>query len=152
LPASKSSQQRRISGLRWRLRRPHFIQRQPAGGDNAVIQLAIRLEAQQLAAEGKAQVGRIFLGRMLPVIDADQMRRPEVIGRFFQRFAHHGIDQRLVFFQMAGRLVEGQPDLGFLLDQQELAVAQTTAATVTWGFQTMTRLKRQKRYFTSEFG
>ena len=43
-----------------RLRRPHFIQRQPAGGDNAVIQFAIRLEAQQLAAEGETQVGRIF--------------------------------------------------------------------------------------------
>ena len=84
---------------------------------------------------------------MFPVIDADHMRRPEAIGRFFQRFAHHGIDQRLVFFQMAGRLVEGQADLGFLLDQQELAVATNNGGNGNVGFPDHDKTQAAKALF-----
>jgi len=76
------------------------------------------------------------------------MRRLEVVGGFFQRFAHHGVDQGLSCFEMAGRLVEGQASLGFLLDQQEFSIALDDGSDGDIGFPDHAWLKRQKRYFT----
>ena len=105
-----------------RLRGLDLIQCQPAGADDAFVEFALGLPAAQLTGKGKTQIGHV-LGRVLPVIDADQMRRLEVVSRLFERLAHHGIDQRLAFFKMPGRLIEGQTGFGFFLNQQELAVA-----------------------------
>ena len=50
-------------------------------------------------------------------------------------------------FQMAGRLVEGQPDLGFLLDQQELAVATNNGGNGNVGFPDHDKTQAAKALF-----
>jgi hypothetical protein len=44
-------------------------------------------------------------------------------GRLFERLARAAADQRLALVEVAGRLVEADAVVGFLLDQQEAAVA-----------------------------
>ena len=61
--------------------------------------------------------------RCNPLVQANEVLRPGVDTRLFPQLARGGLQQRFIGLEMAGRLVEGQPDLGFLLDQQELAVA-----------------------------
>jgi hypothetical protein len=82
-----SSIQRRISGLRCRACVAHFIKRQPAGRDNALIQLALRLKTPQLAGKGKTQVGDILASDASSYNTDHRMRRLEMVGRFFQRLA-----------------------------------------------------------------
>jgi len=50
------------------LRRLDFIERQPAGSDDAFVELALGFPATQFAGEGEAQVGDILRG-MLPVVN-----------------------------------------------------------------------------------
>jgi hypothetical protein len=78
--------------------------------------------ARPVRRKGEAQVGDVALGPR-PLIDADQRRRPEAPGGLLQRLARAGGDQRLALVEVPGRLVEAQAVVGFLLDQQEAAVA-----------------------------
>jgi hypothetical protein len=48
---------------------------------------------------------------------------------------------------MARRLIEGQPDLGFLLDQQELAVALNDGGNSDMGFPDHTQAQSAKALF-----
>src|SRR5574340_909869 len=59
----------------------------------------------------------------MPAINAEQVPRAEVISGLFQHFARHGGQQRLISFQMSGRLVEAQSLRGFLLHQQKFTIA-----------------------------
>ena len=71
----------------------------------AVIQLAVRVVRAQFAGESETQVSDAIPG-MLPVVDAYQRFRFEIVGGFFQGFTDRCIYNGLVLFQMACRLVK----------------------------------------------
>jgi hypothetical protein len=116
-----------------RLRRFHLIKRQPAGRDNPLVQFTLGLKTPQLAAKGKAQVSDI-LARMFPVINANQVRRLEMVSRLFQRLANDRLNQGLTRLKVTGRLIESQPGFGFFLDQQKFAVAHDDCGNGDIGF------------------
>ena len=116
-----------------RLRRFHLIKRQPAGRDNPLVQFTLCLKTPQLAAKGKTQVSDI-LARMFPVINANQMRRLEMVSRFFQCLANDRIDQGLARLKMTGRLIESQARLSLFLDQQKFAVTHDDCGNSDIGF------------------
>ena len=60
---------------------------------------------------------------LLPQINADQRLGSKRPGGFFQRLAHHRIDELLAAFDMTGRLVEHHAIGHPLFHEQELAVA-----------------------------
>src|SRR5271156_2248386 len=56
-------------------------------------------------------------------IDAHQRLGRERMRRFFERFAHDRLGERFTRLQMAGGLVETQPVVGVLLDEEKTSLA-----------------------------
>ena len=115
--------QRITSGERWRAdSRRASSGREPDGAHDAAVQRAPGIVTAHLAGERKPQVGDA-LGGGAVLIHADESGRRERVCAFFQRLARHCVDQRFPGLEMAGGLVEKAAAGGFLLDQQETAVA-----------------------------
>src|SRR5690554_3955921 len=87
-----------------RLAGTDFIQRQPVGGNDALIQRLLRLESQRRSGKAGALVGHAIAAlEQIHAGDAGYLNGP---GRFFQGFPLGGFDKTFVGFQMASGLIE----------------------------------------------
>ena len=99
---------------------------EPHRAHDAEIKRAISLVLAQIPAKRKAQVGHAGSGcriGLAPAIDPDQFARLKMPRRFLQHFAPASLHQRLVKFQMPGRLVEQDASVILFLDQEKLTAA-----------------------------
>ena len=95
-----------------------FIQRQPVGRDNTLVERPTGFNLIQTASEGKTQISHVA-GRYRPLVNPHQRLRRHMAAGFFQRFTGTGSDQRFALVQMAGGLIEAQPGRRFFLDNQK---------------------------------
>src|SRR5699024_5363726 len=95
--------------------------REPQCTVNVRVERFIRIVAQQLTSEAKANesLGRVLLS---PAIDADQSLRLKVPSGFFAYFSYYRLKQRFGVFQMPCGLVEGGAAVDSFLDHEKPAV------------------------------
>ncbi len=103
-----------------------FVRRQPHRAHDAGVQRSLGVVRADIAGKGKAQIGQIVVragfGEAVQV-DADQRRRREVVGGFFQHLLHAGSLRRLSWLEVPCLVVELEAVTGVLFDQQEVAGA-----------------------------
>ena len=99
---------------------------EPHRAHDADIKRAISLVLAQISAKRKPQVGNAGSGcriRLAPAIDPDQFAWLKTPRRFLQHLAPAPLHQRLVQFQMPGRLVEQDAPVILFLYQKKLSAA-----------------------------
>src|SRR5688572_1226697 len=95
--------------------------REPLQRDDFLVERS-RFLADDAATEAKAQEGDVLRG-VVPAVDADQARRLEAVRGLLEHLAPARLDQRLAGVEVAGRLVEHQPSVYLLLNEQKPAAA-----------------------------
>jgi hypothetical protein len=98
--------------------RQEFFRREPDCANDPLIQRPSGFFAKHPAGKGEAQVGGIAL-RPGPLVDAHQRIDGHMVRRFFQGFAHTGVDQRLAGFKVPGGLVQAHTVHGVFLHKQK---------------------------------
>src|SRR5579862_677066 len=91
---------------------------QPVSADDAVVERARGIMVADHAREREAQDGAIARG-VVPEVNAEQGVRAEMPGGLFARFPHDRGEQSLTKLDVARGLIEQQPPVDPLLDQEE---------------------------------
>lgn len=112
-----------------------FIDAEPGCPYDTGIQFSVRVKRNNLAGEGKAQVGGTIRSAS-PMINTGQHFRPKTVAGFFQHLAAACLEDGFTGLQMTSRLLSR---ISVLLEvsstSKYLPFCSMTAATVTLGFQ-----------------
>src|SRR5438309_7272 len=99
----------------------HLRLGQPVQGNDFPVQGPL-FDALDLARKAEAQE-RHVPRRVMPAVDADQARRLEAVRGLFQHLAPAGGEQGFAAIEMSRRLVQDDPPVDPLFDQEEAAAA-----------------------------
>lgn len=77
----------------------------PVRGENALIEWLLGQVFDDAADKGESQIGLVFV-RHRPKLSSNEVVNADAVGRFLKGFAHRCFDQRFIFFEMSGGLIE----------------------------------------------